>query len=156
MNKIDLQKIAEKYANIVFRTTLSFCNSIDDAEDAVQNAFCQLLKTDTKFNDDEHIRRWLVKVAINECKMMYRSYWRKNSISFEELNFEPEFVDDTNREVLYEVMKLSPKYRSVLHLYYYEGYSCKEIAKVLKISESAVQTRLLRARNILKEKLKEV
>lgn len=155
MEGAEFQRIAEKYIDIVYRTTLSYCNSKSDAEDAVQNAFYKLLKSDVVFENDEHIRRWLVKVAINECKMIWRSFWRKNIISFEDLNNEPDYVEMKNKEIFYEIMKLPPKYRTVLHLYYYEGYHCDEISEILKITITSVQTRLMRARNMLKEKLKE-
>lgn len=155
MENAEFQRIAETYTDIVYRTTLSYCNNKRDAEDAVQNAFYKLLKSNVVFENDEHIRRWLVKVAINECKMIWRSFWCKNVISFEDLNNEPDYVEMEHKEIFYEVMKLPPKYRIVLHLYYYEGYHCDEISKILKITITSVQTRLMRARNMLKEKLKE-
>lgn len=155
MENAEFQRIAEMFTDIVYRTALSYCNSKSDAEDAVQNAFYKLLKTNVVFENDEHIRRWLIKVVINECKMMWRSYWHKNVISLEELNYEPEYLGMEDKEIFFEIMKLPPKYRTVLHLYYYEGYRCEEIAKVLRITVTSVQTRLMRARNKLKEQLKE-
>lgn len=155
MGNAQFQRIAEKYIDTVYRVALSFCNSKSDAEDAVQNAFYKLMQTDVEFVDDEHIRRWLIKVAINECKMMFRSYWNKNVISYEETTLEPTYIENEKKELFDEVMKLPAKYRVVVHLYYYEGYSCDEIAKLLSISSSSVQTRLQRARNKLKEQLKE-
>ena len=134
MEKAEYQRIAEKYIKSVYYVALNFCNSKSDAEDAVQNAFYKLLNTNKDFKDDAHIKSWLIKVAINECKMMWRTYWRKNVISFEELNEEPEYVENDYRELFDEVMKLPLKYRAVLHLYYYEGYSCDEIAQILNIS----------------------
>ncbi len=155
MEEAEYQRIAEKYINSVYYVALNFCNSKSDAEDAVQNAFYKLLNTDKDFKDDAHIKSWLIKVAINECKMMWRTYWRKNVIYFEELNEEPECVENDYRELFDELMKLPLKYRVVLHLYYYEGYSCDEIAQILNITATAVQTRLQRARNKLREQLKE-
>lgn len=155
MEDAEFQRIAEKYTDIVYRTALSYCNSKSDAEDAVQNAFFKLLRANIVFNNDEHIRRWLIKVVINECKMLWRSFWRKNVISFEELNHEPEYVEMEHKEIFYEIMKLPQKYRTVLHLYYYEGFNCNEIANILGITTTSVQTRLMRARNKLKEQLKE-
>lgn len=155
MGNAQFQRIAEKYIDTVYRVALSFCNSKSDAEDAVQNAFYKLMQTDLEFADDEHIRRWLIKVAINECKMMLRSYWNKNVISYEETTLQPTYIENEKKELFDAVMKLPAKYRVVVHLYYYEGYSCAEIAKLLSISSSSVQTRLQRARNKLKEQLKE-
>lgn len=155
MENVEFQRLAEKYIDTVYRVVLSFCNSKNDAEDAVQNAFCKLILADVEFKDDEHIKRWLIKVAINECKMMLRSYWNRNVIFFEETTLNTEYIDNEKKELFDEVMKLPAKYRAVVHLYYYEGYSCDEIAKLLSISTTSVQTRLQRARNKLKEQLKE-
>lgn len=148
-------RIAEQYTDIVYRAAISYCKNKNDAEDAVQNTFVKLLKTDTEFNDDEHIRKWLIRVAVNECKNMWKSFWRRNVTSFEELEKEPEYIESDKTELFSEVMKLPQKYRVVLHLYYYEGYCVKEIARLVGISESNVQTRLMRARNKLKLQLEE-
>lgn len=148
-------RIAEQYTDIVYRAAISYCKNKNDAEDAVQNTFVKLLKTDTEFNDDEHIRKWLIRVAVNECKNMWKSFWRRNVTSFEELEKEPEYIKSDKTELFSEVMKLPQKYRVVLHLYYYEGYCVKEIAQLVGISESNVQTRLMRARNKLKLQLEE-
>lgn len=155
MEEVEFNRIANKYIDVIYRSVLVYCKNKSDADDAVQNAFYKLLITDTEFKDDDHIRKWLIKVAINECKSIWRSFWYKNVTSFEELETEPEYIDPEKNEVFSEVMKLPRKYSIVLHLYYYEGYGCREIAAVLGISESNVQTRLMRGRNILKEKLKE-
>lgn len=148
-------RIAEQYTDIVYRAALSYCKNKNDAEDAVQNTFVKLLKTDTEFSDDEHIRKWLIRVAVNECKNIWKSFWRRNITSFEELEKEPEYIESDKTELFSEVMKLPQKYRVVLHLYYYEGYCVKEIARLVGISESNVQTRLMRARNKLKLQLEE-
>lgn len=86
---------------------------------------------------------------------MWKSFWRRNVTSFEELEKEPEYIESDKTELFSEVMKLPQKYRVVLHLYYYEGYCVKEIAQLVGISESNVQTRLMRARNKLKLQLEE-
>ena len=155
MDNAQFKIIVEKYANTIYRTTLSFCNNISDAEDAVQNAFIKLMKCDIDFQDDNHIKKWLTKVAINECKMLWRSYWYKNIISIDDVINEPSHIDNERQELFDELMKLPVKYRSVLHLYYYEGYHCNEIAEILNISPSTVHTQLHRARNMLKEQIKE-
>lgn len=148
-------RIAEKYTDVVYRATFSYCKNKSDAEDIVQNTFIKLLQTDTEFKDDEHTRKWLIKVAMNECKNMWKSFWHKNITSFDELENEPEYIDSEEKQLFEEVMKLPKKYSVVLHLYYYEGYNVKEIAQILEITESNVQTRLMRARNKLKEHLQE-
>ena len=155
MDADKFNSIVEQYIDVVYRATLSYCKNKSDAEDIVQNTFIKLLKTDTQFINDEHIRKWLIKVAMNECKNMWKSFWHKNITSFDELEKEPEYENSNEKELFEEVMKLPKKYSIVLHLYYYEGYSVKEIAQILEITESNVQTRLMRARNKLKEHLQE-
>lgn len=154
MEASEFNRIAEQYTDIVYRSALSYCKNKNDAEDAVQNTFLKLLKTDLKFNDEEHIRKWLIRVAVNECKNIWKSFWRKNITSFDELEKEPVYIEPVKRELFNEVMKLPQKYSVVIHLYYYEGYSVKEIAQILDISDTNVQTRLMRARNKLREQLK--
>ncbi len=155
MEPTEFNRIAEQYTDIVYRAALSYCKNKNDAEDAVQNTFLKLLRTDVEFNDEEHIRRWLIRAAVNECKNIWKSFWRRNVTSFDELEKEPEYIESDKRELFNEVMKLPQKYSIVIHLYYYEGYSVKEIAQVVGISESNVQTRLMRARNKLKRQLQE-
>ncbi len=155
MEVSEFNRIAEQYTDIVYRSALIYCKNKNDAEDAVQNTFLKLLKTNSKFNDEEHIRRWLIRVAVNECKNMWKSFWHRNITSFDELEKEPVYIEPEKEELFNEVMKLPQKYRIVIHLYYYEGYSVKEIAHILDISDTNVQTRLMRARNKLREQLKE-
>lgn len=155
MDNAEYRRIAEKYTDTVYRIALSYCGNKSDAEDAVQNAFYKLMKTEVIFNDDDHIKRWLTKTAINECKMMWRSFWHRNVVSFDDLSREPEYAEAEHRELFLLIMKLPEKYRTVLFLYYYEGYDCREISEILGITASNVQTRLLRARNKLKTEIKE-
>lgn len=151
----EFNRVVDKYSDVVFRSALSFCKSKSDAEDITQNAFMKLLKTDVDFESDDHIRKWLIRVVANESKSLWRSFWQRKVISFDDLDYEPEYMDSEKSEIFAEIMKLPKKYSTVLHLYYYEGYKCNEIASVLGISESNVQTRLMRARNMLKDKLGE-
>ena len=152
---MDYERIVEKNIDIVYRTVLSYCKNTQDTDDIVQNTFAKLLQTDTEFQDDEHIRRWLIRVAINECKNMWKTFWRRNVRSIDEL--ECVFEDDRaeQRELLDAILKLPPKYSVVIQLYYYEGYHIREIAELLHLTESNVQVRLMRARSKLKDQLRE-
>ncbi|MFR3962151.1 RNA polymerase sigma factor [Eubacterium ventriosum] len=149
--------LVNMYANNVYKIAVSYCNNRSDAEDIVQNVFIKLLKSKEKFKDDEHVKRWLIRVAINESKNMNTSFWRKRIVPLED----PEPIINTRDKsdekavLLGAVMKLKEKNRIVVQLYYYEGYSVKEIAEILRIKETTVQTRLMRARNALREIVKE-
>lgn len=148
-------RIVHKYLDTIYRVALSGSKNPHDAEDIVQSTFLKLLENKREFQDEEHIRKWLIRVTINEANSLWRSFWRKKVISLEETLKEPEFFEPEQSELFWAVQKLSPKYREVTYLYYYEEYSIKEIAKLLHISETAIQTRLMRAREKLREQLKE-
>lgn len=122
------EEIAERYTDVVYRAALNYCKNKNDAEDAVQNAFMKMLQSKVEFQDEEHIKRWLIRVVINECKNMWNSFWRKKVSSLEELDYEIETFSENEKELFEEVMKLPAKYSIVLHLYYYEEYSVREIA----------------------------
>ncbi len=151
MDPNEYQRIVETYLDDVYRTVFCCCRNKENAEDAVQNAFLKLLRADDlELNGDEHIKRWLIKVALNECKNVWKSFWNRNKVSFEELDTDPAYHDNIHEEVLEALDKLPPNYRAVIHLYYYEEYSVKEIAMILSLSESNVQVRLKRARDKMK------
>lgn len=155
MDKTEYAAIVHMYIDDVYRAALSCCRSREDAEDAVQNTFLKLLTTDIDFSGGEHVRRWLIRVAVNECRSELRSFRRRSVSYIEELGSEPSAPEDDRRLLLYEIGRLPVKYSAPLHLHYYEGYSCKEIADLLHISESNVQTRLQRARKMLRKNLEE-
>ena len=149
-------KAAEKYINTAYKAAYSYCKNKEDAEDAVQNVFLKLMKSEGTFIDDEHIKRWLIRCVVNECKNNFSSFWHRNKVSFDDLNTDPTYSDTQDGELLSVIMRLPKNYSTVIHLYYYEGYDVKEISQILEISESNVQIRLMRARNKLKEIIKEV
>ncbi len=156
MDSTEYHRIVDRYLDDVYRTVLSCCKHKENAEDAVQNAFLKLLKMDDDaFTDQEHVKRWLIRVALNECKNVWKSFWYKNKVSFDDLDTEPAYRDETHAEMLSILAKLPQNYQAVIHLYYYEEYSVREIAEILSISESNVQVRLKRARDRLKVLLKE-
>lgn len=145
---------AERHLDMVYRVALNWFRNPADAEDAAQTAMLKLWQADTEFTDDEHLRRWLVRVTLNVCRDMARSPWRRHTVSLEDLP-EPSFSDEERRSVYREVMALPGKYRVPLYLYYYEGYSVSEIGELLRLNASTVQTRLARARGKLKTTLTE-
>ena len=116
----------------------------------------KLLKTDTVFESDEHVKSWLIRVAVKECKTMFRTFGRKKVTSLEELETEPSYTDEHCGEELSILLdKLPQNYRAVLHLYYYENFTVQEIAQTLGISQTNVQTQLMRARKKLEKIMKE-
>ena len=151
MDSKEYKRLADQYIDMVYRVALNGCKNKYDADDVVQNTFIKLLKC--KFDNDEHVRNWLIRVAVNECNSLWNSSWRKKVTSLDEREDEPAFTTPEKSELYDLVMKLPPKYRQVVYLYYYEEFSVKEVAEMVKISETAVQTRLQRARKKLKDQL---
>ena len=160
MDKARFESVAEKYLDSVYRAAVNYCKNTDDAADAVQNAFFKLMTTNTVFEDDEHIHRWLIRVAVNECKGFWRSFWHRNVISLDALHEEnendPVFCQQDNHETVSAakiwdaVTALPSKYSIVLHLHYHEGYTVEGIAEILGLTPSNVLVRLHRGREKLK------
>lgn len=158
MNSDDYKKAIALYADNVYRVAYSYCKQRCDAEDVTHNTFVKLLTTETVFANEEHLRKWLIRVAANESKNLCQSFWKKRTVSYEAMEQEltsEAFDTDTQYDLFQAVTSLKEKYRLVVHLYYYERYSVKEIAETLGLKETTVQTRLQRARMKLKEMLKE-
>ncbi|MCR4795258.1 MULTISPECIES: RNA polymerase sigma factor [Ruminococcus] len=147
-----MAELYDKYKNTVYRMAFAYCKNKADAEDIMQEAFIRLFTADVIFEDESKEKSWLLKVTVNKCMDMFRSLRYKyllNSVPLEEANLTYETPEES--EVYHAVMSLSTKYRLVIHLYYYEDYSIKEIGQITGKNESAVQTQLYRARKKLKD-----
>jgi RNA polymerase sigma-70 factor (ECF subfamily) len=143
----------EKYADSVRRICFVYLKNYHDTEDVFQDVFLKYVLHDAEFQSDDHEKAWIIRVAINACKDTLRSFFRKKVTSIEELITEPSFVDDDKREVLDAVLRLPPKYKDVIYLFYFEGYSVLEIATMLKKNENTIYTWLSRARTQLRTSL---
>ena len=148
---MDAMELYTQHKNMVYRLALSYLRSRPDAEDVTQQVFLRLLEHQGKIRPGKE-RSWLAAVTANLCRDVLRSASRRCT---EPLSEEPVFQDGAQRELFHAVMELNAQERASVYLYYYEGYSTMEIAKILRISRSAVSTRLYRARQHLKEKLEE-
>ena len=155
METKEYERLVSVNMDSIFRVAINGCKNYADAEDVVQNTFLKLLQKEDAFDDDEHARKWLIRVAINECNDFWRSPWKRHTISIEEMKNTLIFSTSEKSDLYYALKELPLKYRQIVHLYYFEHYCIKEIAQTMKLSESAVQIRLFRAREKLKEKLKE-
>ena len=153
--RIPVQELVEMYKDNIYAAAFNICKSAADAEDVVQDTFLQYYMTKKEFDDEKHIRYWILRVAINKAKNIQSSFRRKNEMSLEDYVETLTFETPESRELFEEVMKLPEKYRVVIHLFYYEDYSVKEIAKILRTTESSVKVRLARGRAKLKDALKE-
>ena len=153
--RIPIRILIDEYQSHLYRIAFNICKNREDAEDIVQDTFVQYHISNKEYDDESHIRAWLMRVTINKSRNTLRSFWRKHRQSLESYMEELNFPDSQSEELFEAVMKLPEKQRTVIHLFYYEDYSIKEIADILKLSESNVKTRLTRGRAMLKEHLKE-
>lgn len=145
---------AKQYMDMVFRIAYGYLKNSSDAEDVTQEVLLRLYRTETDFASEEHRKRWLIRVTVNCCKSLFRTPWRQqeNLDDYAEtLGFEREDYS----ALFSAVMGLERKYRVPLLLYYFEGYSVKEIGELLRLPENTVSTRLRRARAKLKDMLTE-
>lgn len=144
-----------RYQDMVYRVALHAVASPSDAEDVVQEVFLRLYTYKKPFENEEHLRRWLIRVTVNICKNILKSWWRRRRVSLEDVAEPPVFDEPVEQELYNVVLSLPEKYRTVLDLFYYEELSTAEIADTLGLRQSAVTTRLSRARNMLKKELGE-
>ena len=146
-----LEQTIEKYSNMVYRLAMARTRNIETSEDVYQEVFLRLARKMPEFESEEHKKAWLIRVTINCSKSILNSSFIKHRADLDEnLSFEtPEMHD-----IYYAVLNLPIKYRTVIHLYYYENYSIKEISKILKLNENTIKTRLSRARQKLEKTVK--
>ena len=145
------QELVQKYFNMVYKIALSRTGDVHHAEDVVQDTFVRFLKSDKEFESEEHVKAWLIKVTVNCSKSVFLSAWYKKTAP---LNEEISFDSPEKSEVYYATMALPQKYRTVIHLFYYEDMSVRDISLALGIKETTVKSQLHRGRELLKENLK--
>jgi RNA polymerase sigma-70 factor (ECF subfamily) len=141
------------YADMVRRICFLHLRNNADVEDVFKDGFLKYILHDKEFESDDHEKAWLLRVSINACRDMLKSFRRKKVTSIETMDVELSYIPHDEKDVLDAVLQLQSRYRETIYLHYYEGYSAVEIARVLKRSENTVYTWLSRARKLLKEQL---
>lgn len=155
MTDAAFETAVERYADMLFRLAYSYLKSRADAEDVMQETLLKLYTERTDFDSPEHERYWVVRMAVNECKKLLRSPWRRRNRPLEEAPETAALDTPAQTELFQQVMLLPPKYRAAVYLHYYEGYAVREVAALMGTNPSTVQTWLMRARGQLKTDLKE-
>ena len=148
-------RYAERYINTVYRVAFNYIKASADADDVTQNVFLKLLREKRNFESDEHVRNWLIRVTLNECKNLVRTKWWRHE-SYEDYTSSLIFDEPAHSDLFYAVMELPKRYRIPIYLHYYEAYSTQEIADILKLPKNTICTQLKRGRELLKESLQEV
>ena len=153
--RIPTEQLVERYQQNLYSAAFSVCRNAGDAEDAVQDTFLRYHTSSKEFENEQHIRYWLLRVAINQAKNTAQSFWRRNAQPLEDYLDSLAYRQPEDRGILGAVMALPEKYRIVIHLYYYEDYDVRDIGRILHVTSSAVKTRLSRGRRLLKDALQE-
>lgn len=148
MNRNDMVERAVKdYTKTVVSISFTYTKNSCDAEDITQEVFLTLLKEEKEFESDEHLKAWLLRITINRCKNFLRSSWiTKRTCMPDDLSYMPK----NEQDLINIVLSLDKRYRIPIHLFYYEGYSIKEIAEILGEKSSTIGSRLERGRKKLK------
>jgi RNA polymerase sigma-70 factor (ECF subfamily) len=152
-NEIAANRALELYSDTVRRICFIHLKNHADVDDVFQEVFLKYILHDDPFESDAHEKAWIIRVSINACKDVIKSFFRKNVTSFDELYDEPFYLQEQETEVLDAVLKLPEKYRDVIYLYYYEGYTAVEIAKIMGKNNNTIYTWLDRARKKLRDSL---
>jgi len=143
----EINNAIEKYSKTIYKVAFSYTKDKSISEDILQDVLIKFMTDSTNFHEDEHEKAWLIRVTINECKKFYRSIWNLRRISLEDIY---PFSDIEKHDVFYAVMDLPKKYRLIIHLYYYEQLSIKEISSLLNANENTIMSLLYRGRKILR------
>ena len=150
----EIEELYTRHGKTVYRVCYAYMRNPADTEDAVQETFFRLIRYSPAFESEEHEKAWLIRTAANICKNTLRHWWRRRE-SIEDFTDLPGTARIGENDVMSAVTQLPEKLKTVVYLYYYEGYNSVEIARMLKQPQSTVRTHLRRARAILKERLGE-
>lgn len=149
----DVEQTIERYGDMVKHICVVYMKNESDTEDVFQDVFLKYALFSEPFLSEEHRKAWLIRVTVNRCKDVLRSFFRRHTCSLEEAAFETDPGGEEHSDVLEAVLKLHDRYRILIYLHYYQGYSAVEIAEVLHKKINTVYTQLARARAELKKML---
>lgn len=152
LERQEAERLVETYSDLVLRLSYSYLNQTQDAQDICQTVFLKLLERAPDFVSSDHEKAWIIRTTANTCKDLLKSHWRRTTVAMEAASHipAPELEEGSLSAA---VNLLPPKYRAVIYLYYYEGYSSKEIARLLGRNPATVATQLRRGRTQLKDLL---
>lgn len=149
--KQEITRLYTQYVDMVYRICFVFLKNATDTEDAVQAVFMKVIEKQMVFDSPEHEKAWLIVTAQNHCKNQLKHWWQKG-ITFD-ANTHDTIYHEEESELLELLLQLPDTYKLPLYLYYYEGYSTDEVAKILDLNSSTLRSRLKKARELLKTKI---
>lgn len=145
----------ERHADMIRRLCMVHLKNYADTEDIFQTVFLKYVLSSVSFTSEEHEKAWFIRVTVNACKDLLKSFFRSRTVSLDEIIKQPsaDALSQDNREVLEAVLSLPAKYKDVVYLHYYEGYTAPEISRILGRNVNTVYTLLTRSKQLLREKL---
>ena len=143
----------ERYGNTVRRLCMTYLKNFHDTEDVFQTVFMKYVLSSVVFESDEHEKAWFIRVTINSCKDLLKNFFRTHTVSMDEVIEQAIDFPEKSIDLLEAVLSLPTKYREVIYLHYYEGYSALEISRILKKNVNTIYTNLARARLRLRDTL---
>ena len=149
----EINAAIDRHADTVRRLCMIQLKNYADTEDIFQNVFLKYALSSRSFESPEHEKAWFIRVTINACKDLIKSFFRSRTVSLDQLMEQPGQLLEDHREVLEAVISLPRKYREVIYLHYYEGYTAPQISEILGKNTNTVYTLLARSKNLLKERL---
>lgn len=152
-NEQEANRAIERYADMVRRICFVHLKNYADTEDIFQTVFLKYILYLGKFENEEHEKAWFIRVTINACKDLLKSFFNRNALPLEIIKEEAAVTETADRDLLESVLSLETKYKDVIYLYYYEGYTAGEISRILGKKENTVYSLMSRARALLKDKL---
>lgn len=152
-SETEINRAVDEYSDMVRRLCMLHLKNYADTEDIFQTVFLKYALSSVEFENKEHEKAWMIRVTINACKDLLKSFFRKNTVSIDQLIGQPAPVPQDHREVLEAVLSLPKKYKDVVYLHFYEGYTAPQISEILGKNVNTVYTLLTRAKKILKTKL---
>lgn len=147
----NISEIVNTYSDMVYKIAFARTKNKFDADDVFQEVFIRYMKNHHKLQSDEHTKAWLIRTTINCSYNIFNSSWFKNRA---QLMDNISFSKEENKDLYYSVLELPIKYRTIIHLFYYEDMTILEISESLGIKEGTIKSQLHRGRNLLKELLK--
>lgn len=149
----EVNKAVEQYSDTVRRVCMLYLKNYADTEDIFQTVFLKYVLSSAAFESEEHEKAWIIRVTINACKDLLGSFFRKRTVSLDEVMELPAQTFQDHREVLEAVLSLPQKYRDVVYLHYFEDYTAPQISRILGKNVNTVYTLLTRSKQMLREKL---
>lgn len=151
-SEAEARQAIEEYGDMVKRICFMYLKNEEEIQDIFQNVFLKYVLFPDEFESKEHEKAWIIRISINECKDILKSFFRK-TVPLELVEEHYLKVTDENNELLHLVLALPEKYKDVVYLFYYEGYSAVQIAQMFGKNENTIYSRPSRAKKILKEEL---